>query len=286
MVCSRHGCHQGDKGTRDGIFVLAGSRHGPEGRFHHPKRFSSVVCLSWERSRGLTCLHPKMKASTAGSCAVLHTTKELRITRTGDLACGMPSTILLSRPMLGHVAQHDLWREKCSSVIESMDVKAVEYTLQYLMFSLQHVTSMRWQHANEFHECQARRACRKTFPAKGGCRRVSSLCAGKCAYRRAYKWTIELPKAHCSDLVSNTPWQEPMKIAKLTDEEMNLEPLVLWEPNEPIAPVPEPAVVAQAEGENAPAAPTKAEVCTMFMCDDISTSKHLVCYNNGVVQEC
>ena len=245
-----------------------------------------MVCLSSKRSRSLTCVQPKMKASTAGSCAVLRTTKELRITKTGDLACGTPSTILLSRSMPGHVAQHDLWRDKCSSVIESMYVKAMEYTLQYLMFSLPHVTSLRWQHANEFHECQARRACRKTVPAKGGCRRVWSLCAGKCAYCRAYKWTIELPKAHRSDLVSDTPWQEPMKIAKLTDEDMNLEPLVLWEPNEPVAPEPEFAEVAPAEGENLPAAPTKAEVCAMFMYADISTSKHLVCYNFGVVKEC
>ena len=47
-----------------------------------------------------------------------------------------------------------------------------------------------------------------------------------------------------------------MKIAKLTEEEMNLEPLVLWEPSEPTAPEElAPAETAPVEVESVAAAP-------------------------------
>ena len=69
-----------------------------------------------------------------------------------------------------------------------------------------------------------------------------------------------------------------MKLAKLTDEEMNLEPLVLWEPNEPIVSDALPAQVAPAEGEAdvaPPIAPAKAEVCSISSLIDISNSRSL-----------
>ena len=51
-------------------------------------------------------------------------------------------------------------------------------------------------------------------------------------------------------------WQEPVKIAKLTEEEMNLEPLVLWEPGEPTAPEDlAPAQATPVDGEGVAAAP-------------------------------
>ena len=68
-----------------------------------------------------------------------------------------------------------------------------------------------------------------------------------------------------------------MKLAKLTDEEMNLEPLVLWEPNEPIVSDALPAQVAPAEADDVapPIAPAKAEVCSISSLIDIANSRSL-----------